>query len=147
MWRLYSEEHEGIAIKTDFLSLSTSFIGPKEVFIGQVQYLDYETATVDEENPFALYLTKRKSFEHEAEVRALGLNIPMKDGAIDRSPEARHQPGVYREVDPGVLIKEVVVAPYADKWFVELVADTAARYGLAASVRRSSLADTPNWGW
>lgn len=148
MWKLYSGEREGIAIKTDFTGLSRSFVGPKEVFIGEVRYIDYENDIIDEEeNQFGLYLTKRKSFEHEAEVRALGLNIPMKNGQIDRSPQARHQPGVYREVDLGILVREVVVAPYADQWFVDLVTETATRYALASPIRRSSLADPPRWNW
>lgn len=148
MWRLYSGEREGIAIKTDFTGLSESFVGPKEVFIGEVRYIDYEKETInEEENQFARYLTKRRSFEHEAEVRALGLNIPMKDGQIDRSPEAQQQPGVYREVDLGILVREVLVAPYADQWFVDLVTATANRYGLEAPIKRSSLADPPRWNW
>ncbi len=147
MWRLYSTESDGIAIKSDFASFTQSFTGDKNVFVGDVTYIDYETEPIDEQgNDFALYLTKRKSFEHEAEVRAISLNIPMRNGDIDRSPDAAGA-GVYHEVDTGQLIKEVVIAPLAEDWFVELVQAVARQHGLSAPIRRSSLANSPRWGW
>lgn len=147
MWKLYSSESDGIAIRTDFSSFTRSLIGDKNVFVGEVIYIDYDTEAIDEQgNDFALYLTKRKSFEHEAEVRAISLNIPMRGGDIDRSPDAAGA-GIYHEVDTGQLIKEVVIAPYAEDWFVELVQAVAHRHGLSALIRRSSLANSPEWGW
>lgn len=147
MWRLYSTESDGIAIKTDFSSFTQSFTGDKNVFVGEVIYIDYDTEAIDEQgNEFARYLTKRKSFEHEAEVRAISLNVPMRNGDIDRSPGAAGA-GIYHDVDAGQLIKEVVVAPLAEDWFVELVQAVADQHGLSVPIRRSSLADSPRWGW
>ena len=53
---------------------------------------------------------------------------------------------LYRQVDVSRLVHEVIVAPYADDWFVELVKSVAFRFGLIAQVRKSSLADEPTWG-
>ena len=148
MWRLYASESDGIAIKTDFSSFARSFIGDKNIFVGEVIYIDYETEAVDEQaNDFALYLTKRKNFEHEAEVRAISLNIPMPDGDVDGSPHAAGA-GVYHEVDIRLLIKEVLVAPYAEEvigWTSERqrrvlggcsVAKVAAKLRLGSRLRR-----------
>ena len=41
------------------------------------------------------------------------------------------------------MIKEVVVAPYAEDWFVKLVASVSELYGLKAPVRKSGLSDGP----
>ena len=42
MWRLYSRERDGVAIKTDFKSLSDSFTGDDSIFVGTVNYVDYK---------------------------------------------------------------------------------------------------------
>ena len=71
MWRLYSGEHEGIAIKTDFKSFSESFVGEEVVHIGKVSYIDYDTDRISELNSLESFLRKRKSFEYENEVREI----------------------------------------------------------------------------
>ena len=145
MWKLYSREHDGIAIRTDFKSFKESFTCSEDIFIGRVAYVDYETNFIDERNLLAPYLSKRKSFEHENEVRALNIAFPTHNGKIDLSQDV-YDVGTYYEVDLSLLIKEVIVAPYAEDWLVELVQSVAARYTLKAPISRSSLADAPTWG-
>lgn len=145
MWNSYAGP-EGVAIRTDVQSLRTCFTTKKDMWVSEVQYIDYETDTFDDLNDFTRYLMKRLPFEYEAEVRAFCMNVPMKDGEVDQSPESYDRPGVPFAVDVDVLIKEVIVAPEAPPWFLDLVKDVSARYGLAAPVIRSALADEPNWG-
>ena len=144
MWRLYSRESDGLAIKTDFKSLSESFMGKDKVFIGTVNYVDYDTAFIPENNMFSPYVHKRKSFEPEKEVRALTQEIPSRDGMVDMSQDL-YVVGKYQPVELSELISEIIVAPFAEKWFLELVTSVAARYGLEASVAKSSLAGEPVW--
>ncbi len=144
MWRLYSRESDGIAIKTEFNSLTKSFIGEDSVFLGTVNYVDYETAFIPENNTFAPFLHKRKSFEPEKEVRAITQDIPTKDGKSDMSQDLVTF-GKYQQVDLSVLISQVVVAPFAEEWLLELSSSIAKQYGLQAPVIRSSLADEPVW--
>ena len=145
MWRLYSREHDGIAIKTDFKSLSKSFTCSDSIFIGKVNYVDYETTFIPEGNAFFPYLHKRQSFEHEREVRAITQNLPQRDGTIDLSQEVSAME-TYYAVDLSLLVQEVIVAPYANDWFERLVQAVASRYGLRAPVNRSKLAEQPTWG-
>ena len=49
-------------------------------------------------------------------------------------------------VDTVALIHEIVVAPFAKDWFLQLVKSVAGRYGLEAPIKRSSLAISPRWG-
>ena len=147
MWKLYAGWHEGIAIKTTVSSLNHSFTGGgAQPFVMPVHYVDFHEDTIDETNFFTLYLTKRKSFEFESEVRAIEIDIPMKDGEVDQSPEAHQRPGVTRAVDVGALIREVIVAPGAGPWFVELAQRVTARHVPAAPVRPSALSAAPSWG-
>ena len=150
MWKLYAGERRGIAIKTDFKSLSRSFTTNNRIFIGRVSYIDYETTPIAECNMLLPFLHKRRAFTHEAEVRAIELELPLEDAQKRWPPVVDlttpiHNVGVYREVDLAALVQEVLVAPYADEWLTELVQSVAAQYCLAASVRKSSLADNPTW--
>ena len=146
MWKLYSWDKEGVAIKTDFQSLSKSLIGEEKVFIGQVNYVDYNTTFIRENDPVAPFVHKRKSFEHEREVRAIIQNVPSVDGKIivGATPDI-YEVGTYHKVDTSVLIEEVVIPPYAQDWFLEIVQRTVEAYKLEAPVRRSSLAALPVW--
>ncbi len=116
------------------------------MWVSEVQYIDYETDTFDDLNEFTRFLMKRLAFEHEAEVRAFCMDVPMKDGEVDQSPESYEREGGSYQVDLDTLIKEVIVSPGADPWFLDLVKSVAARYKLKAPVKLSSLAAEPNWG-
>lgn len=148
MWNLYSRAHEGIAIRTDFRSLADSFKDDRDIFIGRVSYIDYEKDSMQDDNLFRPFLYKRKGFEHEREVRALTIALPShigpSKGPLDMS-QAIYSVGTYCKVDLSQLVSEVVVAPYAPEWLLELTESVASRYDLQATVVRSSLAIEPAW--
>ena len=145
MWRLYSGEHEGIAVKCTFESLKQSLTCQESIFIGKVLYVDYKSTFIPERNIISPYFYKRKSFQHENEVRAICIKWPTSESTLQRPPEIGDV-GLYFEADLSCLIEEVVVAPYAEDWFFELVRAVATRYQLDAPVSRSSLAESPVWG-
>ena len=126
MWRLYSRDNDGIAIRTTFNALTQSFTCNDTIFIGKVNYIDYSTTFISEQNIFYPYLHKRQSFEHEREVRAITQNMPEGGVSLDM-PQETNATGAYYSVDPSLLIEEVIVAPYADSWFLELVQAVATR--------------------
>ena len=148
MWKLYAKDDNGIAIKTDFDSFARSFTASENIFIGKVSYVDYKTAFFADKNSLEPFLCKRKSFEHEHEVRAIIQIWPLKkDGEkelVDFSQDICDV-GNYYKVDLSILIHEVVIAPYAQDWLIELVQSVAARYNLESPVIRSALADDPAW--
>lgn len=144
MWKLYSREYDGIAVKTDFESFTESLVCGDKVFVGRVEYIDYDRDFISEESFFNPYLYKRKSFEHEKEVRAIALESPLpSQGSSCDLSSAFHEVGKYCEVNVASMIKEVVVAPYAEDWFVELVGSVSELYELKAPVRKSSLSAGP----
>ena len=133
MWKLYGGD-SGIAVKTTFKGLSECFRCDPDVFIGRIKYIDYNTTPVSESNLFAALLNKRKSFEHEREVRVVSSEM-IHEFAFGR----------YLEIDVSSLIHEVIVAPYSPKWFVNLVKSVAARYDLNALVSKSEMDTNPIW--
>ena len=133
MWRLYARERDGIAIKTVFARFKDAFRGTQAVYASMVQYRDYRTASIPFGNGLLPLLHKRMSFQHEQEVRALCL------------PKEDESAGCYCEVELEKLVGEIVVAPFAEDWFVDLVRSLAERHALGDRVRRSTLSDTPTF--
>ena len=131
MWKIYSGE-KGIAIQTTADRLLQSLEEATTSELRKVQYIDYNDPGVLESFDFYLpFQCKRKSFEHEREVRLITAEI---------EPDA---PGRYCKVDTESLLQAVFVAPDSEDWFRELVGLILERYGIKRPVRRSSLSETP----
>lgn len=164
MWSLYSKKRDGIAVKTTFDSLSKSFRCGEDVFIGRVNYIDYDAATpvgVFDENDELFRMTdehglslrsplfhKRDSFMHEREVRSvhpISIKGLYSGGMTREMAQPPYEVGKYLEVDLPLLIEDVVVSPFAPDWFAELVCSVSTRHHLNASVSKSSLAGAPIW--
>ena len=141
MWKLYANYSEGIALKTDFKSLVQSFTCPEDIFIGNITYIDYETAAIPESNIFGPILNKRLHFEHEREVRAVANNLHWFAAGVNV-----YGAGHSYKVNLSSLVHEVVVAPTAEDWFIDLVKSVAAKYDLAAPVSTSAMRGTPVLG-
>ena len=145
MWRLYARQTDGIAVKTDFNSLKLSLTSNEDIHIGEVNYVDYRNYFIPEGDTFSAFLHKRQDFNHEREVRAIVQHHPTTDDVEDLSHEP-YKIGEYFDVDLSLLVKEIVVAPYADDWFLDLIQSvTVHRYGLEVPVVRSDLAQKPIW--
>ena len=134
MWELYARSGSGIAIQTTFDRLAKCL--PETVRVGKVQYLDYAVdVPKDRFSPFSI---KRKSFEHEREVRAFISDAPENFYAGD-NPET----GKLVPVDLERLIERIHVSPKAEKWFEDVTRAVATRFGLTKDVCRSALEATP----
>lgn len=82
---------------------------------------------------------KRKSFEHEREVRVLQWYLPFTEDKVDwaKAHESSELP-----VDLTVLIESVYISPTSPVWLVDAVRELLSRFGLPdVPVRRSELYD------
>ena len=143
MWKLYLKSNEGIAIKSSYKNLKESFRDnlKDEVYIGEVKYIDYSSDFVSERGFFIPFLCKRKSFEHERELRAVVWNVDIAK-AVDVGREPKEK-GMYIKVDLDTLIDKICVAPGVPEWFGELVKSIVQRYGLEKEVVTSQLDRRP----
>ena len=148
MWRLYS--NEGIAIISSMERMNAALQGAEQhIYCGLVDYIDYETETVDVSNLFNPVLRKRKSFDFENEVRF----VWWDDGStnpIGRSPRTVEEmeslpinPGIAVPCDLAVMIEAVVISPVTEKWVASSVSQVCERVGLSCPVSKSSLLDKP----
>ena len=140
MWKLYAKTNEAVCVQSNFRKLRDCL--GEDVRVGTVRYVDYETEWIPESNPLAPFLYKRKSFEHEREVRAV---IPLDDlKEILNGKSVETTPGVWRKVDLNQLVERVYVAPDAPDWFASLVENVTKQYGYhQVAVVKSSLANSP----
>lgn len=144
MWKLYLKSNEGIAIQSTFQRLCKSFsLEKRDVYIGSVAYIDYVDDTIPTHNSFYPFTHKRRSFEHERELRAVITEFPIKDDGLDYTAEP-FEFGDYVQLDLSTLIENIYVAPNAPKWVAELLRNVLKRYGLEDKpVIQSALLDKP----
>jgi hypothetical protein len=140
MWRLYARSNEAVAIRSTIKKLKVAL--DADCFVGAIQYINYSTTPIPENNTFWPFLHKRLSFSHECELRAVIQDFPITDGAIvvgtpiDRT-------GIWKTISLSELIDHVYVAPTAPRWFSELTEHVLRQYKLKVKVSQSSLDDTP----
>src|SRR5262249_16389999 len=120
------------------------FGGTDRIHIGMIEYIDFETQTIPNGSFAAQFFRKRRSFEHERELRALILQFPRHSNGhsvdLDRRPVDR---GISVSADLDVLIEAVRIAPQAPGWYADLVAKVTSRYGLNVIPTQSELDTTP----
>ena len=130
MWSLYSGR-AGVAIKSTFkrLRICLAATAPGlSASIGLVRYVDYSTVTASAVGRTPAHYLKRKSFEHEKEVRAVIIRHVSEATA-----------GIPVPVDLDSLIEEIVVEPRAKEWVTDVVSDVVQKYRFTFKVRRSDL--------
>jgi hypothetical protein len=136
MWELYCRNGKGIAVRSTVQRLIESFDGTEQpVYVSKVDYIDYMEDTLGEHGDLERATKKRKSFEHEKELRALIWQQGIVGFDNDRGGrvEVLSTIGAYGknvDVDLGALVERVYIAPNAQSWFEHLVRDVLARFGM-----------------
>lgn len=131
MWKLYLSSNEGIAIQTNINKLISSLRSEdKRIYIGEVNYIDYENQYLPEDNLLNLLLYKRKSFDYERELRCIYTDFLEKKDDV---------PGKDIKIDLNELIEKVYIAPYAPKYFKTVIEDVIYKYGYDFEVIQSDM--------
>lgn len=140
MWSLYLKSDEGVAIQSnEALLVEELFRGAPEGYLPAVvpvRYIDFDKDT-PKMGFIGAYSLKRKSFEHESEVRAVLCRCDdnWEISEVEEIPE----PGISLPVDLNNLIENVFISPTAPKWFFDIVLSSVKKYGLTCDVHQSSL--------
>lgn len=148
MWAAYGRDGPAVAIRSTFGRLRDCVEAHQapphgEPLLAKVKYLDYSRDVVPAGFHLSPFLYKRKSFEHESELRVMMQLLPHIG-----EPSAAGQlldigrpsfAGVRIEVDLQALIEKILVAPDAPSWFVDLVKDVTRKFDVNVQVEQSSL--------
>lgn len=146
MWKLYLKSNEGIAIQSTFDRLKNCFVDEEyEILIGEVDYIDYERELISNYLDIDPFVYKRKSFEHEKELRAIVQTFyHNKNGSINYK-KSRFDDGAYIKVDLNTLIDKIYIAPTSPKWIYKLTKSTVKKCGLDKQILQSSLEEMPTF--
>jgi hypothetical protein len=135
MWKLYSASGQGIAIESTVEQLRASLGDMKGLQIDPIRYMDFDRDPIEKGHRHYGLFIKRKSFEHEKELRAtILLPEPGKGTAVP--------------CDLDVLVNCVHVSPLGDGFVRDAIEAlcTGNTHHLAKPVVRSPLYDAPGYG-
>lgn len=153
MWELYGRRKAGIAIQSTFNALTDAFsCVPEEIHIGLVRYGDEHLRGDSMPNGFSFWLTKRKSFEHEHELRALiwrprnlavGVMVRTegKWGVVGYPPAATTDTplGIAINVRLETLVHQIVLSPDTPDWLAQTIRGVVGKYGHTFPIHKSTL--------
>jgi hypothetical protein len=142
MWNIYLKSNEGVAIRSTYKRLRESLIDDQDVYLGKVKYINYQTDYIDVDNILTPFLHKRKSFEHEKEVRGLVTKVPISEKEIDYKKETITN-GLRIRVNMETLVERIYVAPNCPEWFEQVVRSVVSKYGYKFEIKHSALDDVP----
>lgn len=143
MWKLYMKGNEGTAIQSTYKKLKDSISDAKQIYLGMVKYIDYLRDQIETNIMLSPFMYKRKSYEHEREVRALITDLQVDNMWKNDLFKETIQEGRKIQVDMGVLIETIYVAPYSPVWFEELVRSVVKKYGFNFKIKHSRLDESP----
>jgi len=147
MWKLYLKSNEGIAIQSTYHSLKNAFVSEEKIYLGEVKYIDYETEWLGfPRDGLKPLIHKRKSFDHEKEVRAVVVrnffeNLDKINSNMEEEVNITH--GFHIPINLDVLIEKIYVAPNAETWFFDIVKSIIRRYDKSYTVIQSDLYQSP----
>lgn len=147
LWSIYSKSNQGVAIQLTYKRLIKSLEDyPEDVQIGTVKYIDYRSDVIEFGNSFLPILHKRKSFEHEKEIRAVILPINELSNRISddcREIKPVLPEGVNIPIDLGRSIERIYLAPTTKPWIKELLQSIMDKNGIDIPLEQSSLDANP----
>lgn len=142
LWKANLESNDGVVIKSTIGNLKRSIISNEDVYISEVEYVDFEEADKYhfDRSIAHPYLYKRKPLEYEQELRALIIDRPTRGFDYDffeddvlntnewemgNNPEefdwSEQDPWKRAQVDLEVLIDEIRVSPMSGNWQKKLI--------------------------
>jgi hypothetical protein len=156
MWNVYGKGPNCIAITSTLEHLKRAFKAyvDYDVYIGEVQYIDYaaDDDEVDERNYLLPLVHKAPFYEYEQEIRCLILDdgdiglfshdepSPFEIAEAMRAGSTiKFSPGAEVPVDLKELIQSVVIGPFAAPWFKPMVEKVLEKFDVKADVFQSAL--------
>lgn len=143
MWKLYAEDKNIVCIQSTYSTLSNEL--PSWVHLGAVDYIDYKTDVMKEQgNIFDPISYKRKSFEHEKEIRAVVWEQENFPGLPEHHIRNNaNEYGINVPINIENLIHKIYVSPDSPDWFYEVVKNCCGIYKLEKPILHSELSSEP----
>jgi hypothetical protein len=137
MWNLYTSGAEGVAVRSTVGRLRAA-LASYPYYVSKVRYIDYAIDDVERGPDFFVFsavLCKRRSFEHEREVR-----IVVDGTACPDTPDTR---GVAVPIKIRDCVERIVVSPGFPNWAVPALQNFVDQTGLDLRIETSDLLKKP----
>jgi hypothetical protein len=132
MWQIYGKDTNLVAIQTNVKSLKESLNDSKlnglSFLLKNINYQNHSESKL--ENYTIPFFIKRPHFEFEKETRIL------LSTNLARTTSCETPLGHNCNIDTKTLIKEILVHPDSDEWFVNVIKEIASKYKIDAPVNR-----------
>lgn len=154
MWRAHLDGSVGVVIKTTAGQLRDAFTAyeSNDVYIGRINYVDYDTAAIPQDNDLYPIVHKREAFEQEREIRAVVTELPNEyhpgykgrvNGDHLNLNWEDQKTGQHIDVDVKGLIDCIRIAPTAPDWVKVTIQKQIRQLGYDIPVEQSTLALDP----
>jgi len=127
MWRLYGLAEQGVAIVTS-KELLNGVADDHGSYVQDVEYIDFRDDEADIKIPTDVFHYKRKAFEFESEIRMIKAKYPhtgfagnMPNNSIPIQEHEFPSEGKLIEVDLNKFISKIIISPYSQPWFYDVV--------------------------
>ncbi|GJL94643.1 MAG: DUF2971 domain-containing protein [Hyphococcus sp.] len=142
LWKQYSDEFEGVAIKSTIGGLRASLdAAPEELHLGVIKYDNPKTYNQYDLNLLFPAFRKRNNFKHENELRILFFDREQDFADSDKV----YSPGIKIPFERAKLISKIVVGPKCEGWVLDTIEKTIHQICPELSVERSGLLNVPDY--
>jgi hypothetical protein len=131
MWRIYGSAPSSVAIVLPYQRLRDSLSDPF-LFIGMINYFDYERSLVSATNAFFPVMSKRQEFDFENEVRIVSAKVILNDPLLKVENLSVVESVLW---DAAAHIEKIVVSPYTPRWQSDTIRDVVQRINPALAER------------
>jgi hypothetical protein len=137
LWKIYSNMNQGIMIKSNVERLTNAFSKTKEdIQISEVKYIDHRVDIIEPGNMNFPIIHKNKAYHYEEEIRLIH-QVKFKHGLKYDWNKEPNPNGKNFKIDISELIDEVIISPFAEKWFYDIVADIMKVYKIDKKLKMS----------
>jgi hypothetical protein len=147
MWGLYSRGDDGVAIQSTISGLKACLAKePRDIIIAEVNYTDHAKLpeSISPISQLEPLFTKRRSYRHESEVRAVLERIAERTDEEFYGFLAKTTAGEAVTVDLPTLVQKIVVAPGYPAWAIGSLQQAVNAAGLTVQVETSDLLKPPD---
>ncbi len=135
LWSRYSFMDGGVAIQSTFQRLQACLKIPHNVYIGIINYIDWDTETTPIGNLMNPIVTKQKNYQDERELRAAMVS------SFDIEKQTKK--GICVPVDLVELVESIYVSPKSAHWLLQLIKTMLKKYNLDVNVKKSVFTEKP----
>lgn len=143
MWNLYTKGTDGVAIATTVGRLKDALSDNERHFtLARVQYFERDRGDSKglSRDPLGPILQKRRSYEHENEVRIISLDQERLDSneSSERTPQ-----GIFVPIDLAHTLVKIVVAEHFPRWALPALQKLADQESVNVEIETSDLLRPP----